>query len=68
MYKRQAHTLRRAKEEGITVIVVSHRPSILSVVDKILMIQDGAVAAYGETDEVLRQMKLLTSEKSKTKL
>ena len=61
-----SHTLKLAKIEGITVIVISHRPSILSVVDKILMIQDGAVAAYGKTDDVLRQVKLLTSEKVKT--
>lgn len=57
-----AHTLQKAKIEGITVIVISHRPSILAVVDKVLVLQDGAVAAYGSTEDILRQMQLLNTE------
>jgi ATP-binding cassette subfamily C protein len=41
-----------AKKKNITVIVISHRPSVLSVVDKILVLQDGSVAAYGTKDEI----------------
>lgn len=54
-----ANTLKDAKKKGITVIVISHRPSILSVVDKILIIQDGAVSAYGDAKEVQNRVKLL---------
>ncbi|MFN7038073.1 MAG: type I secretion system permease/ATPase [Alphaproteobacteria bacterium] len=42
-----------AKERKITSIIISHRPSILSCVDKILILQDGMVAAFGPRDEVL---------------
>lgn len=45
--------LKNAKANNITTIVVSHRPSILSSVDKILIIQDGTVAAFGERDDIL---------------
>ena len=48
--------LRRMKESGRTVIVITHRTSILSVVDKLLVMKDGAVAKFGDKDEVLKAM------------
>jgi len=42
-----------AKEKKITTFIVSHRPEILVCVDKILIIQDGSVAAYGSRDEIM---------------
>ena len=57
-----AGALKQAKEHGMSAIVISHRPSILAVVDKVLVVQDGAVAAYGETEDILRQMKLLSTD------
>lgn len=57
-----AGALRQAKEAKMSAIVISHRPSILAVVDKVLVIQDGAVAAYGDTEDILRQMKLLNAD------
>ncbi|MEK6733641.1 MAG: type I secretion system permease/ATPase [Pseudomonadota bacterium] len=42
-----------AKQKKITTVVISHRPSILSCVDKILIVQDGAVAAFGTKDEIM---------------
>ncbi|MFK8040436.1 MAG: type I secretion system permease/ATPase [Rickettsiaceae bacterium] len=53
--------LKQAKEKGITVVVISHRPSILSVVDKVMIMQDGAVAAYGDAKEVINKVKLLNN-------
>jgi ATP-binding cassette subfamily C protein EexD len=46
--------LRRIKESGRTVIVITHRTSILSMVDKLLLMKDGAVVKFGERDEVLK--------------
>lgn len=57
-----AGALRHAKEHKMSAIVISHRPSILAVVDKVLVVQDGSVAAYGETEDILRQMKLLSAD------
>ena len=38
--------LKEAKRRGISVIVISHRPSVLSEVDKIMVLQDGAIASF----------------------
>ena len=54
-----ADALRKAKAKGITVIVISHRPSILSEVDKVMVLQDGAVASFGSRDEVRGRVEML---------
>jgi ATP-binding cassette subfamily C protein len=51
--------LREAKKKGIGVIVISHRPSVLSEVDKIMVLQDGAVASFGSKEEVQGRIKML---------
>ncbi|WP_235535115.1 type I secretion system permease/ATPase [Sphingomonas sp. Leaf339] len=43
----------RLKAEGRTVLVVSHKLSILPVIDKLLVLRDGRVELYGPRDEVL---------------
>lgn len=45
--------LNNAKERKITTIVISHRSSVLTSVDKILVLQEGAVAAFGPAREIL---------------
>jgi len=57
--KALSNALVEAKKRGIAAIVISHRPSVLSVVDKILLLQDGAVAAFGDKEEVLNKVQLL---------
>ncbi len=56
-----SNALKQAKELKMAVIVISHRPSVLSVVDKILLLQDGAVAAYGTHEEIQNRVKMLNS-------
>jgi len=51
-------SLIEAKNKGITVIVISHRPSVLSVVDRILILHGGEVTSYGTRDEVLRKINM----------
>lgn len=46
-------TLQALKAQGKTVIVITHRPSVLAVADAMLILRDGQVAAYGPRDEVL---------------
>ncbi|WP_405124391.1 type I secretion system permease/ATPase [Pseudomonas alloputida] len=48
--------LRKLKEAGSTIFVVSHRPSVLTVVDRILVMADGKVSLYGERDAVIGQL------------
>jgi len=51
-----AGALDNAKADNITVIIISHRPAILQAADKILVLQDGAVAKFGTRDEVAAAM------------
>ncbi len=48
-----ANTIRELKEAGKTVILVTHRVGSLALADKILLLQDGVVKAYGPRDQVL---------------
>ena len=57
--KALANALKQAKELGISVIVISHRPSVLSVVDKVLVIQNGSVAKLGTLSEINASIQLL---------
>ncbi|MDX8499652.1 type I secretion system permease/ATPase [Mesorhizobium sp. VK4C] len=41
------------KRRGSTVIIVSHRPSTLANVDKILLLRDGTVEAFGMRNEIV---------------
>jgi ATP-binding cassette subfamily C protein EexD len=45
--------LRQMKEAGSTVIVISHRTSILELTDKLLLMAGGRVVKFGARDEVL---------------
>ncbi|MEM6852044.1 MAG: type I secretion system permease/ATPase [Pseudomonadota bacterium] len=44
------------KARGCTVVMVAHRPSALVHVDKVLLMTNGAVQAFGERDQVLAQL------------
>ncbi|MBP9791685.1 MAG: type I secretion system permease/ATPase [Rickettsiales bacterium] len=48
--------IHNTKNRGISTILISHRPSILSFVDMIMIIQDGMIVAYGPKDEVLAKL------------
>lgn len=48
-----AQSLQRMKQAGMTVIIISHRPSILSSVDKIMVLRDGVIEKFGERNEVM---------------
>nr|WP_207280975.1 type I secretion system permease/ATPase [Thiocystis violacea] len=43
------------KAEGATVIIITHRPSVLNSVDKILVLREGLVEMFGPRDQVLAQ-------------
>ena len=48
-----AETLRNVKAQGKTIVLVTHRMSTLSVCDKILLLVEGQVKAFGPRDQVL---------------
>ncbi len=45
--------LRAQKARGATVILIAHRPSLLEDADRILVLNEGQVAAFGSKEEVL---------------
>ncbi|AGM41624.1 type I secretion system ATPase [Spiribacter salinus M19-40] len=52
----------RLKSQGATVLVVTHRRSILSQMDKLLVLQQGQVAAFGAREEVLGRLQSNTAQ------
>ncbi|NDO82176.1 type I secretion system permease/ATPase [Citrobacter sp. NCU1] len=52
------------RTQGQTVIIISHRPTLLGVVDKVLLLNEGAIQEFGPRDQVfanLRQANILKS-------
>ncbi len=49
------------KEQKTTVIVITHRTGILSELDKMLLIRDGQMVAFGPRDEIIKASKQQTS-------
>lgn len=49
-------TILQLREDGCTVVIVTHRTNILSVVHKIALIIDGTLKEYGPREKVLQTM------------
>jgi PrtD family type I secretion system ABC transporter len=47
------YAITELKRSGTTVVIISHRPSILGVTDQILVLAEGAVRMFGNRAEVL---------------
>ncbi len=53
--------LRRMKESGSTIIIITHRTSILALVDKLLVMKGGKPDRFGERDAVIESLKKETA-------
>ena len=51
---RQAIQVRKSR--GTTFVVITHRTSVLSVTDRLLVLRDGTQQMYGPTAEVLQKL------------
>ncbi|CAN7644340.1 type I secretion system permease/ATPase [Acidovorax sp. LjRoot118] len=47
------HAIAAAKARGTTFVIMTHRMSVLAVVDKLLVLRDGTQQVFGPRDEVL---------------
>ena len=47
-------TLNAARQHRISTVVVTQRPSLLAHVDKVLVLKNGVVDAYGPPAEVMK--------------
>ena len=50
-----ATTLAELKERRVTVVVIAHRPSITAHADKMLVLRDGSLEAFGSRHEVMKR-------------
>lgn len=50
--KMLGQALQKLKQSGATVFVITHRPSVLAHVDKLLVLNNGEMAIYGPRDQV----------------
>jgi ATP-binding cassette, subfamily C, bacterial len=51
-----AECIGRLKEMGTTVVIVSHRTATIAAVDKLLVLRDGMVEAFGERQEIVARL------------
>jgi PrtD family type I secretion system ABC transporter len=51
-----AKALLHLKQAGTTTIMITHKPSLLQAVDKILILQDGGMAGFGDKATMFAQM------------
>jgi ATP-binding cassette subfamily C protein EexD len=48
--------LQKIKETGATVFIISHRPNILSRLDRIMVLNAGTLTMYGARDQVIAEL------------
>ena len=48
--------VRRLRQEKITLVLVTHRPSLLDHIEKVLVMREGAQEAFGPRDEILAKV------------
>jgi ATP-binding cassette subfamily C protein len=51
-----AGLLTRLRAENIGVLISTHRPSVVQSVDKLLVLNEGTIAHFGPSEDVLRKM------------
>jgi ABC-type protease/lipase transport system fused ATPase/permease subunit len=51
--------IKTLKQAGTTVVVITHKPNLIEVADKILVLHEGNVVQFGESSEVLEKIKLV---------
>ena len=62
--KALARAIAHAKKEKITVVVITQKPSLLNVVDKIMLLANGGIALFGHREQVMAQLNPAAATKS----
>jgi ATP-binding cassette subfamily C exporter for protease/lipase len=63
--KALAGLLGTLKKRGATVIAITHRLSLLAAADKMLVLREGQVAAFGPRDDVLAALRRASAQATK---
>jgi ABC-type protease/lipase transport system fused ATPase/permease subunit len=51
------NAIRKLKSEGVTVLVVSHKPVLATLADRIMLIEDGTIEVFEDRETVLGAMR-----------
>jgi len=62
-----ARAIALCRERGATVVMVTHRGSILATTTRLLVLRDGTAQAFGPTQEVLRAMQQTQQQQARGK-
>jgi PrtD family type I secretion system ABC transporter len=54
-----ASALRDLRDDGVTVVLVGHRPAMMSALDRIAVMNEGRLGAFGATASVLSRMRAI---------
>ena len=46
-------TMKQLQQDGVTLVIATHRPSILRQVDNILVLGDGGGTSFGSREEIM---------------
>jgi len=63
--KELVSALERIKAEGCTIVVITHRTMVLNCVDKMLIMKEGTLVAFGPKDEILQSLAAQQAENRK---
>jgi ABC-type protease/lipase transport system fused ATPase/permease subunit len=63
-----AAALGELKARGVTTIMVGHRPALMSQLDKLAVLKDGALEAFGPSATILPRMHAVTARASRPAL
>ena len=58
--------LKTMKQRGATIVLVAHRPSMVSFVDKLLLLRDGQVEMFGPRDQVAENLQVRSRAASRS--
>lgn len=55
--KALARAITHAKQSKITVVVITQKPALLDVVDKVMLLSDGSISLFGQRDAVMQKIR-----------
>ena len=62
------HAVKVLKDAGRTVVLITHRPGILGVADRLIVLRDGVVQANGPRDQVIAALRTAQESVSRASL
>lgn len=55
------NAIRRARQDGVTVVIIAHRMAVMAAIDKLLVLKDGMIEHFGAKGEVMNKLSAQTA-------